>query len=119
MAGVAIPFRIRRPHRGGRGPAPAQLVAPEEAQDETERREHEKKSEEQEDRRVHPAENDREGEPRAMRAREARGKERREKEKEPADRKRDGGRGVAVPQEEKAAEDGEEAAHGPSETAVG
>src|ERR1039458_4010222 len=50
------------PQRGWRGPAPPQLVAPEEAQDETERREHEKKSKKQEDRRVDAAEKASEGE---------------------------------------------------------
>jgi hypothetical protein len=118
MARVAIPLRLSPPHRRRRGPAPPQLVAPEEAQDETERREHEKKSEKQEDRRVHAAEKASEGEPRAMRAGETRGKKRSEKEERPAERERDDGHGVPVTPEKEAAQDGEDASHGPSETAI-
>ena len=118
MAWVAIPFRVRRPHRGGNGPAPTQLVAPEDAQDETERREHEKEGEKQEDRRVDAAENVCEGEPRPMGAGEKRGEERGEKEKRPAEGERDDGRGIPVTPEKEAAQDGEDASHGPSEAAV-
>lgn len=118
MAWVAIPFRIRRPHRGGRGPAPPQLVAPEEAQDETKRREHEKEREKQEDRGVDAAENAREPEPRAMGAGQKRGKKRGEKEKRRAERERYGGRGKPLTPEKETAQDGEDPSNGPSETAV-
>ena len=118
MTRVAIPLRVGRPHRRRRGAAPPQLVAPEKAQDETERREHEKKSEKQEDRRVDAAEKASEGEPRAMRAGETRGKKRSEKEERPAERERDDGRGVPVTPEKEPAQEGEDASHGPSEPAI-
>ena len=118
MARVAIPLRIRRPHRRRRGPAPPQLVAPEEAQDETERREHEKEREGQEDRRVDAAEKAREREPCAMGAGEKRGKKRGKKEERPAERERHDGRGVPVTPEKEAAQEGEDASHGPSKTAI-
>jgi len=118
MAWVAIPLRVRRPHRGGNGPAPSQLVAPEEAQDETERREHEKEGEKKEDRRVDAAENTREGEPGPMGAGEKRGEKRGEKEKRRAERERDDGSGIPVTPEKEPAQDGEQSSHGPSEAAV-
>ena len=118
MAWVAIPFRIRRPHRGGRGPAPPQFVAPEEAQDETERSEHEKEREKQENRGVDAAEKAREREPRAMGAGEKRGEKRGEKEERPAERERDDGRGVPATPEKEAAQDSEGATYGPPEPAV-
>ena len=118
MAWVAIPFRVRRPHRGGRGSAPPQLVAPEEAQDETERREHEKEREEQEDRRVDAPEKAREREPCAMGAGEELGEKRGEKEERSAERERDDGRGVPVTPEKEPAQEGEDASHGPSEPAI-
>jgi hypothetical protein len=53
-----------------------------------------------------------------MRAGETRGKKRGEKEERPAERERDDGHGVPVTPKKEAAQDGEDASHGPSETAI-
>jgi hypothetical protein len=53
-----------------------------------------------------------------MGAGEKRGEKGGEEEERPAERERDEGRGVPVAPEKEAAQDGEDASHGPSETAV-